>query len=976
MLLAGAPAAAQTTPPSGDTAAPTAADISPPTDDADPAAIVVTGSRIARPEVDSPTPVMSYSAAAIEQSGRTNLTDFLKQNPALLGSVSTANRSATAGGPTSTAVNRLSLRNLGSNRTLTLVDGRRHVAGEPGTASVDINSIPGELIERVDITTGAASAVYGADAVSGVVNFVLKQDFEGLAARAQNGISEYGDGGSRLVSLAAGKNFADGRGNVSLAYEFRGSDRVSTLDRARTGDPLQTYGLVGNPDDRADDPGKYDRTLRNNLRWADSARDGAIDLDLDGVPDFTGSGKVYDRGLLLPSGGYTQGGDSTALAGYDGDLEASNKAHNFNLLTSFAISPSVRFFAQGKFVSTKSYTEGQPYYDFYTYLTSDNAYLNDRFGTAASENGAYMSRDHFDLGVRATESQRKTYRSVAGLDGRIGDAANFEFSYVHGRTDSVSVSKNALIADRYYAALDSVRDENGKIVCRSDLQPDAVIDANNYNKKATTFTPGANSGCKPLNLLGENVASAEAIDFVSADLEHSYRVLQHVVSASINGNLGSFLSMPGGPINYAFGGEFRFEGSRYDPDPLAQQGSLRDFSQISPEYGDFDVKEVFGEFRVPIAKDARFLETLELNAALRVSDYSTVGLTTTWQVSGIWAPIRDVRFRGTYSRAVRAPNISELYGPKSGDSAFITDPCDPTEIAKGTQYRAANCQTTLKAAGLSAEQIANFDAVNDPVNTSNIAGTSGGNRDLKEETATTWTAGVVVQPSFLPGLMVAVDWYNIYIADAINTADVQTLVELCVDQPTLDNVYCENITRSSKNGYINGFYVAPQNVASYRTQGLDFQANYLLQGGSLGLFNLKLVGSYLDRLDYVPTPGATRENDLLSSSSPKYSGTFDITWTTGPITLNYGLAYTSKTRRYSEETLRANPDRSDPKYFFYREKWEHDLQASLAVGKDYSFYFGVNNLTNQQGDVASTSTPYSYVGRTFYAGARLRMPGI
>ncbi|HVF92723.1 MAG TPA: TonB-dependent receptor, partial [Sphingomonas sp.] len=350
--------------------------------------------------------------------------------------------------------------------------------------------------------------------------------------------------------------------------------------------------------------------------------------------------------------------------------------------------------------------------------------------------------------------------------------------------------------------------------------------------------------------------------------------------------------------------------------------------------------------------------------------------TTTWQVSGIWAPVRDVRFRATYSQAVRAPNISELFAPSSGTFGRVNDPCDKDNLARGTAYRTANCQTLLAAEGLSADEIANYDPSSSPTATGAVAGRTGGNRDLKEEIATTWTAGVVIQPRFLPGLMIGVDWYNIVIRDAINTASLQTLVNLCVDQPSTDNVYCDNVSRDNGTGYVDDFYVAPQNVASYRTRGVDFQANYRFDLGSIGAVNAKLVGSYLDRLDYVPTPGAVRQNDLLEESAPQYSGTFDLTWTSGPVTLNYGLAYSSKTRRYSEQTLAAEPDIADPDYLYYREKWEHDVQASIAVGTDYTFYVGVNNLTGQIGDVDNSYRPYSYVGRSIYAGARLRLPGL
>ena len=938
--------------------------------------IVITGSRIRRPEIDSPTPVTSYSAANLQQSGRVNITDFLVQNPALLGSSTSAQQSGSTGDFGATGVNLLNLRNLGTDRTLVLVDGRRHVAGLPGSASVDINTIPGDLIERIDVTTGGASAIYGADGVSGVVNFVLKRDFEGLTARFQNGISEDGDAGNRFFSITGGKNFAGGRGNIALNYEFRDDDRVSSFARRRTGDPLSAFSLVRDPTDiDPDDPSRFDRILTNNLRYADSSRNGAVDLDLDGIPDFTGDGKIYDRGRLLPSsGGLTQGGDSTPIAGYQGDLQPDNRIHNINLISSFEVSSALRLFAQGKYTNTKSYTVSQPSFDFFTYLAPDNAFLTDQFGDAAAD-GALLSRDNFDLGVRGESTKRETYRAVVGADGEISDHARYELSYVYGRTDSRFLSTNYRIADRYFAALDAVRAPDGTIVCRSNLDPAANIDPNNFDAPATTFTPGANSGCQPLNLLGEGVASPAALAFINADLVNTYRVQQHVVSGSISGDFGQFFSLPGGPIGFAVGGEYRKEMSEFVSDPLEQAGALADLAQILPEKGSFDVKEAFGELRVPLFSKVAFADTLELNAAIRVSDYSTIGNATTWQVNGIWAPIRDIRFRGGYSQAVRAPNVTELFAPTNGTFLFIDDPCDPENLPEGTSTRAANCQATLAAAGLSPAQIAAFNPVNDPAATVSLPGRIGGNRNLSQETAKTWTAGVVLQPRFVPNLTLTADWYNIRLANAISTPTAQQLVELCVDQPTLENVYCANVTRDPSTGYVSDYFVGPQNVAAFRTQGLDFQVNYFLNAGAIGKFNLKVVGNYLDRLDFVPTPGAGRENQLLDASlpAPKYSGTFDLTWTNGAVTLNYGLNYFSKIRRYSEDQVRANPDISDPAYIFYRAKWEHDIQASFAAGDRYSFYLGVNNLTGKQGDVASVSTPYSFIGRYFYAGARVAL---
>ena len=658
-------------------------------------------------------------------------------------------------------------------------------------------------------------------------------------------------------------------------------------------------------------------------------------MDFDGLPDFTGDGTVYNRGLLLP-GGLTQGGDSTPLAGYQGDFQPQNRIHNINLLTSFQVSPALRLFAQGKYANTKSYTIAQPSFDFFTFLAPDNAYLNDRFGALASD-GALLSRDNYDLGVRGESTRRETLRGVIGADGQISKHAKYELSYVYGQTKSRFLSTNYRLADRYYAALDAVRDPStGQIVCRSNLDPAGLIDPNNYGQPASTFTPGANSGCQPLNVLGDGIVSQAALDFINTDLVNRYKVQQHVLSGSVSGDFGQFFKLPGGPIAFAFGGEYRKEKSAFVSDTYAEQGALLDLAQVLPEQGSFDVKEAFGELSAPLLKGMRFAELLSFDAAIRLSDYSTVGRTTTYSLGGVYAPIRDFRVRGTYSQAVRAPNITELFSPTNGTFSFIDDPCDAENLPEGTQYRIANCKATLTAAGLSPAQIAAFNPVNDPSATVSLPGRAGGNRNLLEETAKTWTVGIVLQPRFLPRLTITADWFNVKLKNAVRTASAQDLVDLCVDQPSLDNVYCANVTRSGTTGYVSD-------------------------------------------LTFVPSPGAEVEDSRLLPSAPKYSGQADLTWTNGPLTLNYGLTYQSKTRRFTVDQITANPNYADPQYFFYRERWEHDIQASVRAGDRFSFYGGVNNLSGKIGDVGNRTgieTPYNVLGRVFYAGARMSLDKI
>jgi outer membrane receptor protein involved in Fe transport len=275
---------------------------------------------------------------------------------------------------------------------------------------------------------------------------------------------------------------------------------------------------------------------------------------------------------------------------------------------------------------------------------------------------------------------------------------------------------------------------------------------------------------------------------------------------------------------------------------------------------------------------------------------------------------------------------------------------------------------------------ANFDPANDPTSPqgSSIQGTTGGNRNLREETAKTWTAGLVLRPRFLPGLNIAADWYDIKIKDAVSTPTATELATLCYDQPTLDNVYCNALSRSASTGYINNFRVGPENVANFDTEGLDLTLNYRFRPSArLGSFNFRVNGNYTHKLEFIPTPGAEVDDDLGESNRPKYSATADLTWTKGPLTVNYGVNWFSRTWRVISglpvsDSLEANPDIVDPKYRKYKEYWNHQAQVSYDVDRRLNVYVGADNLLDTKPDVAASGYPISAVGRYFYVGARAK----
>lgn len=437
-------------------------------------------------------------------------------------------------------------------------------------------------------------------------------------------------------------------------------------------------------------------------------------------------------------------------------------------------------------------------------------------------------------------------------------------------------------------------------MCRTTLDAGAAIPG--FAGSPTTFAGGAGSICRPLNLLGEGVASQDSLAFIIADNLSRSRITQHVVSGQLTGNTGAFFNLPGGAIEFALGAEYREEKSSYTPDPLLVSGDFRDFSQVAPTSGKFDVKEVFAEINLPILKNVPYAEHLSIGGAVRLSDYSTVGSTTTWKIDGLYAPIKDVRFRATYSQAVRAPNIGELFQPSSGTFGRLIDPCDVDNRSKGTQYRADNCEALLAGLGLTEVQIAGFSPSSIPELNTTRRGEFSGNRDLAEEQAKTWTAGVVLQPRFIPGLTMTFDWYNTRIKGAINTPTATELADLCVDQPTIDNIYCANLFRDPATGYFLGsgsdaqqriaFIVRPENVATFETAGADFTINYNLPiNDKLGRLNFNLAGGYLDKISFVPTVGADIDEDVLETYNPRWRGNASVTWSLDKVSLNYGVNY-------------------------------------------------------------------------------------
>lgn len=973
-------------------ATPLAADDAVPVD-----TIVVTGSRIKKADYAFSNPVVTVDSDAIKQSGTVNVTDYLKRIPALTGSTGSSDVSGGTDTPIGgTGLELLNLRNLGSQRTLVLVDGRRHVAGDPGTAGVDVDTIPSALIENVEVSLGGASAIYGADGVSGVVNFVMKRDYDGLDLNVQRGAASRGDADTWLASAVAGHNFLDGNLNLTGAVEYTSSARLQAGDRSG----FATRGraiFVDNPDDPDDDPNLPDEIPLYDVRYFDSSRAGGIDTrrplvnyrpNFSGI-DADGHAIPWDHGAIRFLGPfYQQGGSGTRVTDYTGDLTPREQRLTVNTFATWEARENLKVFTDLKWSHGKDFAESQPAFDYNLLIPFYNPYLPPNVIADAIDNHTYfenkisISRDNFDLGLRGEDIDRDTLRAVAGLDQDITDSMKLEVSLEWGQSTVRNHVRNNRLTDRFAAALDAVDDGNGHIVCRSDLDPSAqpvtipweqnVIGGFNtwdprYSGWAATFQPGPNSGCIPIDLTREGGISKEAAAWINRTTLDTAKIDQTVFQAFVSGEMTNLL-VPGAPeMGYSVGIERRIEGSEGHPD-FADQSGYTFGNVIQPSNGRYGVSEAFLELDVPVLKEKPFAEYFGVDGAFRLSRYSTVGYTQTWKFGGTWKPIDDVSFRGTRARATRAPNIGELFDPGGQTYEFIDDPCDVNNLGNGTPYRRANCEEILLNAG-----VADPSSYHDP-NSSAVAGLSKGNPDLKEEDADTKTIGIVLQPRFAKGLSLSIDWYDITLANAINSATAQQIVDNCVDAPTVDNNFCALVERRDTNGGVRTFTEQPLNVAHFTTRGTDFNLSYRIDPktwgatADYGVYALRIVGNHLDELTFINLPGAIPDIDKNEANAPEWQATLDLTWDWRALRLSWAASWFDRTLRFSNQTVKANPDIAEKKYIWYHRKLTHDVYARYELSKGLSVYGGVTNIGNEKPDIGETAYPVDPVGRAWYAG--------
>ena len=952
--------------------------------------IVVTGSRIARPSgTDTPTPTTVVDAEAIALSGNINVGDFLNDLPQFRSTFSLQNSTRFIG---TAGLNLLDLRGLGDVRTLVLVDGRRHVGSSNGTTAVDINSIPSALIDRVDVITGGASAIYGADAVTGVVNFITKTNFEGLEVEGY-GMQPSDDGGETYeAGVTWGMNFSDGRGNVALHYDRQDLNQIEGVDRQWIADE---WGAVPNPNDTGTDDGIPDlvfkRNTRNNLIgangviWGEHPIEDVFGLPVDiwnafvlpnsGVPGgpytFTRDGQLvaFDPGQLFTDpdgfvGDTSIGGDGLAFAPSTQMIPDVTR-DNFYGRAHFDVSDHLRVTGEAKYVRNKVKQYGQPTFDFFggpfpdlptIYVSTDNPFMPTDLVNVLEANGmdtVLINRFDEDLGFRGEDIERETQRYVLAVEGDLTDTWTYNTSFVYGRYDGDFEELNNRNHIKFANAVDAIAGPGGTPVCRD---PAAQAD-----------------GCVPLNLFGVGLSSRDAKRYImEPDSTFDEKLEQYVFNAYAAGDL---FQLPSGPIQGVIGMEVREEKSEVTYADIIKSGDTF-FNALADSDGDYDVYEGFAEVSIPIFADAPWAKEFRIDAAERISDYSTIGQTETWKVGADWLPVDDVRFRVTRSKAVRAPNIAELFDPLGQNFFDVDDSCSQSQIdiSVDPALRAANCAALGRPD--------DYESVTD---SATIPGFSGGNEDLGEEEAKTWTWGVVLQPRWVPGLSITADYWSIEIESAISAVGEQDILDKCVDAASINNIYCPLVTRGA-DFEITSITQTSLNIARLESSGVDIELNYMWDIGetfdaALGQLFVNVIGSHVykyETFDFEDEPD-TQDDERGEIGNPIDSAVTNIRYERGPLTVNWRIEYLDSMRLIEDDAAREreSPYRADELFY-------HDVQVRYLLeqmlGGDLTVYGGVSNLTEEDPPeyltgVGEGSGIYDVFGRSFYVGAIYRMGG-
>jgi iron complex outermembrane receptor protein len=923
--------------------------------------VIVTGSRIPQPNLTSVAPVTVVGNLELKAEGTVRVEDLLNNLP----QVAAEQGGSISNGATGTAT--VNLRNLGSSRTLVLIDGRRLNPGDPIIPVPDLNMIPAALVDRIEIDTASASSIYGSDAVAGVVNFIMKKNFEGAEVNANYGFYQHGqqdgaaqsdiaargfqqapnpivDGFTYDVTGTIGVNSPDGKGNVTAYVGYSHLDPVTQAKRDFSACSLSEVG--------------------SHFVCAGSGTSASgefiiFDKDFNYVVDTpTGSGAGASFRPFTTADQY-----NFAPLNY---FLRQDERYNGGFFAHYEVNPALDVYSQFMFMDDHTQAQIAPSGAFgqtFTINCSDPlltaSEMNTLCGPGTTTPGApgtatlALARRNVEGGPRIDDLRHTDYLSLIGARGDLDPVWHYDVSAQYG----VSVFSEEYLNDTSLA--------------KEALALNDCVDAP---------ASGIDSACAPWNVFVPGGVTRAATNYIDTPGFKEGDTTQAIVTATLTGELGKYgLKSPF--ANDGVGVDFGFQYTRntlnLQVDEEFSSGDLAGQGGPTPSVaGAYDVKEFFVEARIPLIQDAPFAKSLVLNGSYRYSDYSISGAANTYAVGPTWAVNDDILLRGGYNRAVRAPNVVELFSPQTVGLDFNNDPCaGPVGAGSPT---AVQCART----GVSAAQYGNILA-----NSANqYNGLLGGNPDLKPEIADTWSGGIVLTPKeFVRGFSLSVDYYHIAIANAIAGIGAQTIIDDCISSDT----FCDLIHRAPGTGSLflgTLGYVqdTKQNTASYETSGIDFAANYRTNLSDWGLgnyggLNFDFTGTYTIDYNIRSVKGTAFFNCAgfygtvcqgtgtpMTAPTPSWRHKFRVTWNTPW----YGIGVSAQWRYIgglTVDALSSNPLLSNPKLVFPVD--DHlpsvsylDLDASWRIRDGYTFRVGVNNVIDTDPPLIGSNNLPAVVG--------------
>lgn len=888
--------------------------------------IIVTGSRIARPDLTAISPIAIIDAEAIRLSNATTVDELLRRSPQFTPAIGSNTNNGNDGSAT------VDLRNLGEQRTLVLVNGRRFVPYDY-QGVVDVSMIPTSLIERVEVITGGASAVYGADAIAGVVNFILKEDFEGIEASATTSRTNHNDGDTHDFNLTAGGNFAGGRGNVVVNLGYTKRDAITQDERRWSRNALDNLlGIEGSyytPGTTALDAGYAGDLLDACLQFTPAG-------EVSGTCDGSFNYNPYNL-LQVPQQLWT----GTALARYE-------------------ISDRIEAFTRLSFANNQIRTVLAPTVigDSFQYRYLDNPLLGqslrDRWALVDAEDDspgdgaveALMLRRMVELGTRDSDFENTSYQFVGGLSGRLWEEHHWEVFGQYGHTSRNQVFSNDVNLERARLAVDAVDDGLGNAVCRVNADADTSND---------------DPACVAADLFGPGRLDPAAAAYLRlGNLLEADRTSQQVFGASLGGDLPWQLPLSARRIGYAAGLEYREEKGQARPDSIYESGLAGGFGASSPVDARITIREAFGELLLPVASDLRFAREINLEGGIRYARYrneATIGAdafsnnayNTSWKLGADWKPSDELRLSAMFQRAVRAPSLLEIGLPRTSSIGDITsDPCD-SDAPPADPALVALCEAT----GVPTGQVGNFmGSISGQIN--NFVG---GNPQLRPEKADTWTVGLQWAPAAIDGLELKLDYYNIDIDHAIVAISEQNILDGCYRMERDPNgFFCSRIHRNTTTGSLfgNTSYGVDKslvNAARETAKGLDLSLRYGIDLGHRGFVDLGLDANYVferTTKDDAFSPG--RDCTGLAGTSclrplPELSFVQTTRWTRDALTVQLAWRYIDHIRqdaiklRGDDPANYAVPRIASQSYF--------DLSGTYGLDETWTLHAGIVNLLDR-----------------------------